>query len=70
MNSLQYSIIPISFLLSSIYADKFSLAMSESIIPKTPVNSKMTDKPTPSMIDIIFKLAFVNEVVHFPAQSL
>jgi hypothetical protein len=62
--------LPISFLNLTVGAKPFTFTVSQSILVEAPIRSLMVDIPTPSMVNIVFELTFVQEIVNLTSQSL
>ena len=47
-----------------------TLSVPEALVPESPVNSLVVDVSSPAVVDIVFELAFVNEVVDLSPEPL
>ena len=68
--SLKVAVDPISFPGVAVVSEPLALAVPESVVEVAPVDSLVADVATPSMVNIVFELAFVNEVMALSSQAL
>lgn len=61
---------PVAFFGVAVVSDPFSFAVPDALIEVAPVDAIMTYVATPSMIDIVFELPLVNEIVTLSSQAL
>jgi hypothetical protein len=54
----------------AIVRKEFTSSVSHALLPVTPVNSSFVDVSTPPMVQIVFKLTFIYEVMTFSSNAL
>ena len=54
----------------SVSHHELAFSLSQAILPVAPIDSQMVDEATPSVVNIILKLPFVNMIIYFSSYSL
>jgi hypothetical protein len=68
--SFQLSVDPVTFSLTAINADPFTFTVPESHVEEAPVNTLGTDVSTPTMIEVVFELSLIDEVLTLSTNTL
>jgi hypothetical protein len=68
--SLKLSVVPVAVLRLPIVSKEFSSAVSHSLLEITPIDTKMVDVSSPTVIDVVLKLTLINEVIYLTSDSL
>ena len=68
--SLKLSVVPVAVLRLTIVSKEFSSAVSHSFLEITPIDTKMVDVSSPSVINVVFKLTLIDEVIYLTSNSL
>jgi len=68
--SLKLSLHPVAVLSLTIVREEFSFAVSHSVLEISPIDTKMVDVSSPSVINVVLKLTLINEVIYLTSDSL
>ena len=68
--SLELSLIPVAVLRLTIVGKEFTFAVSHSVLEITPIDAKMVDVSSPSVINVVPKLTLIDEVIHLTSDTL